>query len=453
MTLRLLAALALILAWLALCLWAWRNARARAAAFAPAAQDEVLVAHASQTGMAHDIAQRTASLLHGAGIAARLVPLGRIEPAALAGADSALFVVSTYGEGDPPDEAAAFADAMPLLGAGSLARLRYAVLTLGDSGYRQFCGFGRRLDDWLRHCGAQPLFDRVEVDRGDPAALRRWQGQLGALTDHAAQRGRDVPDWEAPDYQPWTLARRERVNPGSQGEPCFHLELTPPPGTRPEWQAGDLVEIGPRARRGGELLAHREYSIASLPADGAVHLLVRQQRRPDGTLGAGSGWLTQIAQPGDVIDLRLRANRNFHAPPDDRPLILIGNGTGLAGLRALIKAREAAGHRRNWLIFGERNAAHDTFYRADIARWRDAGVLARMDLVFSRDQAERRYVQHILAEAAEALRAWVGQGAALYVCGSLQGMAAGVDGTLRDILGEAALETLRREGRYRRDVY
>ena len=132
-------------------------------------------------------------------------------------------------------------------------------------------------------------------------------------------------------------------------------------------------------------------------------------RGPDGDLGQGSGWLTHGARLGDEIDLRLRSNRNFHAPDDDRPMILIGNGTGLAGLRALL-ARLAAGRHRNWLVFGERQAAHDWFCRAEIQGWRDAGQIERLDAVFSRDQEERRYVQHLLREQADTVRAWTRRG-------------------------------------------
>ena len=167
----------------------------------------------------------------------------------------------------------------------------------------------------------------------------------------------------------------------------------------------------------------------------------------------GSGWLTRIAQPGDSIALRIRGNRNFHAPVDGRPMILIGNGTGLAGLRALIKARRAAGHERNWLVFGERHAAHDNFCGDEIAAWRKDGTLARVDSVYSRDQPGRRYVQHCLLEQAADVRAWIDEGAAIYVCGSLQGMAGGVDAALRDILGAERLQALQHDGRYRRDVY
>ena len=103
-------------------------------------------------------------------------------------------------------------------------------------------------------------------------------------------------------------------------------------------------------------------------------------------------------------------------------------------------------------MFGERQAAHDWFCRAEIEGWRDAGGIERLDAVFSRDQEERRYVQHLLREQAGTVRAWIDAGAAVYVCGSLQGMAGGVDDALRDILGDARLQQMQHDGRYRRDV-
>ncbi len=454
---RLIAAACVVLAWLLLCLWAWRRARrqdaqhalALQALGAPAPEDALLVAYASQTGYAESLATQTAESLRAGGLTVRVASLDQLDIARLAAYRRMLFVVSTYGEGDPPDAAAAFDGMMQATPQGAaLAGAHYAVLALGDSEYAHFCGFGHRLDDWLHAHGAAPLFDLVEVDNDDAAALRHWQHHLGLLAGRS-----DLPDWEAPAYDTWRLAGRTLLNPDSQGSPCYLLTLTPPAGRPEAWQAGDIAEIGPRRERGGDVQAHREYSIASLPADGAIELLVRQMRGADGALGLGSGWLTHIAQPGDDIALRVRANRNFHPPEDGRPLILIGNGTGLAGLRALIKARRAAGHLRNWLVFGERNAAHDRFCGDDIDAWRQDGTLARVDWVFSRDQAERRYVQHCLREQAGALRDWVDAGAAVYVCGSLQGMAGGVDAALREILGEDRLQALQHAGGYRRDVY
>ena len=173
----------------------------------------------------------------------------------------------------------------------------------------------------------------------------------------------------------------------------------------------------------------------------------------DGTAGLGSGWLCRHAQPGDAIALRIRRNPNFHPPAADVPMILIGNGTGLAGLRAHLKARALAGATRNWLLFGERQRAHDAFLADELAAWQAQGLLPHLDLTFSRDGDAHRYVQHALASHANRLRQWVDEGAAVYVCGSLAGMAPDVDATLRRILGEDKIEALRTAGRYRRDVY
>ena len=86
-------------------------------------------------------------------------------------------------------------------------------------------------------------------------------------------------------------------------------------------------------------------------------------QRPDGSAGIGSGWLTHHALLNDEIALRIRTNASFHLPAGSPPLLLIANGTGIAGLRALLKERIGAGQRRNWLVFGERTLANDFFYR------------------------------------------------------------------------------------------
>jgi len=491
-------ACALVVAYAGLCTWTYRRIRITAGqGGGPARRDAVWIVHASQTGFAENLAAQTAASLRAAGVPVRLEPLGRVDAAGLARTRRVLFVASTTGEGDAPDSAIGFLRAFEQM--PDLAGVQYGLLALGDSSYANFCAFGRRLDAWLRHAGATPLFDAVEVDDGDDGALRHWQHHVGLLAGRT-----DLPDWTPPRYEHWRLRARRETNPGSVGGACFHIELEPE-GALPQWRAGDLVEIGPRharaavervlaalgfdgaahVRKDGEecelrdllarsawpdadaaadatpqaladrlrALPHREYSIASIPADRAIHLLVRRLQQADGSPGLGSGWLTEHARIGDAIALRVRTNANFHAPADDRPLILIGNGSGIAGLRALLKERVAANRRRNWLLFGERNAACDFHYRGDIERWSAQGFIERVDLAFSRDQAERVHVQDRLAAVAPLLREWVGSGAAIHVCGSLEGMAPGVHAVLLDVLGAAQVERLQVEGRYRRDVY
>jgi sulfite reductase (NADPH) flavoprotein alpha-component len=408
----------------------------------------ILVIHASQTGFASELAERTAGLLRAGGVAVDLSAIASLTPAVLTHATRALFIVSTTGEGDAPDVATAFrreAMTSPL----ALHGLAYGVLALGDRDYEDFCAFGHDLERWLHAAGAAPLFDTVEVDNGDEGALRHWQHHIAQLSGVTTQ-----PDWSRPAYQPWQLLERRLLNPGSVGGPCFHLALAPDDATLMRWEAGDIVEIGPRLANGEPAsLPHREYSIASVPADGALHLVVRQMRAEDGTLGLGSGWLTEHAAVGAMIDVRVRRNESFHAPTDNRPALFIGNGTGVAGLRALIKARMARGHTRNWLLFGERHAQADRLHVDELERWHDLGGIERLDLVWSRQSRGSRYVQDRLRATADEVRQYVAEGASIYVCGSLAGMAPGVDAALRSILGEARVDELAATGRYRRDVY
>jgi len=156
---------------------------------------------------------------------------------------------------------------------------------------------------------------------------------------------------------------------------------------------------------------------------------------------------------GAAIDVRVRRNESFHGPADDRPVIFIGNGTGIAGLRALIKARMALGHTRNWLLFGERHAQADRLHVDELERWHELGGIERLDLVWSRQPRGSRYVQDRLRAMADDVRGYVAEGASIYVCGSLAGMAPGVDAALRHVLGEDLVDELTATGRYRRDVY
>ncbi|MGX9762947.1 PepSY domain-containing protein [Pseudomonas shahriarae] len=456
-----------------------------------------LIGFASQSGFAEQLAWQTAGQLQDAGLPVKVQPLGSVSEEDLRQSEHALFVVSTFGDGEAPDSARGFERSV--LGRDlSLQGLNYSVLALGDRQYQHFCGFARRLHFWLTHQGGNALFAPVEVDSGDQEALLHWQHQLGQITGHAPAA------WASAHYESWTLSRRTLLNPDSSGTGVYLLGLNPPAPR--DWLAGDLVEILPRhcpwavehfldglgiagtdevlvdglARPLEQVLANRqlpdnrshlvglhaqalvealvpvgmrEYSIASIASDGVLELIVRQERHPDGSLGLGSGWLTEHAPLGAAISLRLRRNSGFHLPTEPVPMILLGNGTGLAGLRSLLKARIADGQQRNWLLFGERNIAHDYHCQEELQGWLASGDLALLDLAFSRDQDEKIYVQDRLRESADVLRKWLAEGAAIYVCGSLQGMAAGVDQVLVDVLGSEAVQRLIEQGRYRRDVY
>ena len=468
-------------------------------------ENSILVAYASQTGNAEQLANKTAESLKQARLSVEIYPLSAVGKELLQAFTRVLFVVSTTGEGDAPDDARDFLTSVMHHDA-NFPQLRYGILALGDKNYTHYCRFGHTLDTWLQHTHALPLFDIVEVDRHDDGALRHWQYQLSVLA-----KDTEMADWQAPDYQHWKLTKRTQLNKGSVGAPVYHLSFSAQE-KNVSWQAGDIAEIGPRnspesvaffLERLGidgsvkinsvkmtfaealqdkllphdeagfnnlnaeysatldieallstlKTLPHREYSIASIPQDGALELLVRQTHYVDGRLGIGSGWLTQHASINGDIALRIRENSAFHPPPAYAPLILIGNGTGIAGLRAHLKARANANQSKNWLIFGERNAEYDFYFKDELYSWQRSGVLNKLETAFSRDQSQRMYVQDTVKASAADISNWVNDGAAIYVCGSASGMAPAVHAELLEILGENTLSTLTTSGRYRRDVY
>ena len=459
------AALGLILAYALLCWLMYRRAvlagvppvlaQAQRSAHKDVAVRPVWIIHASQTGQAEALARQAAQALEKAGVPViqRRIDQPWLED--VAGARQILFVVSTYGEGSAPDHAIGFSRAC--LSAGPCAALRglnYGVLALGDRSYPQFCAFGRQLDHWLQQSGACASFERIDADRLDAPSLTRWQQALSGLGVSIS-----VPALSADSgYADWVFAGRRCLNAGSPGAPLFKLELKPPPGYVPMWQAGDLVDLIPPGAEGRP----RTYSIANLPEDGRLTLIVRTVIREDGQPGLASGWLTQTAWTNDTVQLRIRHNPAFRLDCEvDTPLILIGAGSGLAGLRSHLQARaraiaasgQPAPARSAWLFFGERSERYDHPCRAEFDAWRRSHVLSRVDLTFSRDDLRRPYVQHALLEHAPALRDWVQAGARILICGSAQGMGEGVDQALRKVLGDEQVEALQVAGRIRRDVF
>ncbi len=407
----------------------------------------LLIAFATQTGHAERLAWQTAAALGAAGVPATVQPLHALAPADLSLHPRVLIVASSYGDGEPPDTARAFARRVAAMTTPLQPAPAFGLLALGNRQYGTFCGFGHALEVHLRRLGARPLFPLVEMDEADPAALAQWRAHVGAAFGVALDDTAAVPALAEADWLPSELLQRAHLNPGSAGSPLFALQLALPAGS--DWHAGALVEI--EAPVAGE--PPRRYSAASVPADGELLLLVRQRVLDDGGLGLMSSWLTVQTLPGAPLRLRLVDNPGFRLIDDDRPCLFIGNGSGFAGLRGHLRERVGRGHGRNWLVFGERHPDHDAFFADEVQDWQARGLLARVDLAWSRLPPAGRHVQDALRDAGDELRRWVDDGAVVYVCGSLAGMARGVDAALRELLGGAAVEALLMEGRLRRDVY
>ncbi len=217
-------------------------------------------------------------------------------------------------------------------------------------------------------------------------------------------------------------------------------------------------------------LAPRLYSIASSPNahPGQVHLTIGVVRfkTPTGRLAEGvcSNYLART-EPGHKAPLYIQANPHFHLPADPAtPIIMVGPGTGIAPFRAFVEEREiSGGSGKNWLFFGDQHRETDFLYEEEWLDKLERGVLTRLDLAFSRDQAQRIYVQHRMRENAADLYAWLEEGAYFYVCGDASRMAKDVHQTLLEILMQegklsednatAYLKTMEQSGRYQRDVY
>ena len=454
-----------------------------------------LIAYASQTGVSEQLAWRTATSLQEARQPASVKSVQQLTADDLKKSSQILFIASTYGTGESPDLASAFEKKL-MSQTLDLTHLSYAVLALGSQEYPDtFCSFGHRIDTWLQANGAVQLFNTIEVDNGNAASIQHWNSALAQSTKLNLQAMTIDKTFDT-----WTLSQRTLLNPNSLGTSAFNLEFQPTHEVL--WQAGDIAEIQPgnsptrindfleqqnisantlvgssnktivemlwnrnltveikpfsnldQLLQQLPVLPSREYSIASIPEQQVLRLVVRQQLDTQGQLGLGSGWLTQHIALNAPIAMRIRTNESFHLIDDNRPIICIGNGTGIAGLMSLLSARIRSDYTDNWLIFGERQREHDYFFQSTMEAWHSTGMLKRLDLAFSRDQIEKIYVHHKLREQATEVKKWVENGAVIYVCGSINGMASDVHHALIEILGESTVDQLQQDGRYRRDVY
>jgi sulfite reductase (NADPH) flavoprotein alpha-component len=216
-------------------------------------------------------------------------------------------------------------------------------------------------------------------------------------------------------------------------------------------------------------LQPRLYSIASSLAASPdeAHLTVSTVRYDLNGLprmGVASGHLAQRAEPDATLPVYIQTNSHFRLPENDTPIIMIGAGTGVAPYRAFLQEREARGAQgRSWLVFGERNFRSDFLYQIEWQSYLKDGVLSRMDVAFSRDGAQKVYVQDRLREQGRDIYAWLEDGAHLYVCGDAAHLAPDVHAALTEIVErhggldrEAAheyLSGLQRDHRYQLDVY
>ncbi len=212
----------------------------------------------------------------------------------------------------------------------------------------------------------------------------------------------------------------------------------------------------------------RLYSIASSVKahPEQVHLtvaIVRYESHGRKREGVCSSYLAD--RVGESIPCYFHPNKNFKLPHDsDTPVIMVGPGTGIAPFRAFVEERRVTGAKgKNWLFFGDRSSKTDYLYGEEWEQYQKDGLLSELDLAWSRDQAEKEYVQHKMLAKGKELFTWLQDGAYFYVCGDASRMAKDVDSALRQIAqtegrmseddAGAWVKSLQKEKRYLKDVY
>lgn len=529
------------------------------------------IIYGTQTGNAEAVAENAAALARSKGFNPRVAEMDEVEVDHLAAMQNLIVVVSTYGEGEMPDNAHQFWDALSATTAPRLENLNYGVLALGDTSYDEFCQAGKLVDTRLEQLGAKRLGPRVDCDVDFEDAAEAW---IAATIPDASAVAAAAPAAEAPKKaksdsgfgrkNPYvaTMVDNRLVSGPQSAKEIRHIAFDLG-NSGMTYEAGDALGVMPvnapalvqewlsrlgasaKAEVGGKALGdllttnleimtpsrdliraieplakhdefshvvgngdkealdaflwgkdaldilnlnpdlkldpseviswlkplqHRAYSISSSPKahEGEVHLTVAAVRwMHENRLhnGVCSTFLADHVPEGAQAGIFMSPNKSFRVPQDDSvPMIMVGPGTGVAPFRAFLEERRERGATgANWLFFGDQTRESDFIYEDEIAAFSTSGLLTRLDLAFSRDQAEKVYVQHRMVENGKDLYAQLEEGGYFYVCGDANRMAKDVDAALHHIIEtqggmtpEAAIEyvnRLKRDKRYLRDVY
>ena len=295
---------------------------------------------------------------------------------------------------------------------------------------------GRTLRDCLRvDCSLAPapdsLFELVSYMTG--GATRAKARALAAGED---------PDGDAATLDVMAVLQKF---PGIRPHPEAFVEALEP--LQPRLYS---ISSSPRADK----------DILSLTVDKVGYVIGKRQRS-----GLASAWLAQRATADEPVPVYIQKAHNFALPADPAaPIIMVGPGTGVAPFRAFLRERMATkAEGRNWLFFGHQRHATDFFYADELEALRRKGVLSRLSLAWSRDGAQKFYVQDRMRQSGQDVWTWISHGAHFYICGDAKRMARDVEAALVDIIaqyGKKSVEDaidfvagLKKAGRYQADVY
>ncbi|WP_028108354.1 PepSY domain-containing protein [Ferrimonas futtsuensis] len=400
-----------------------------------------LVAYASQTGSAAELAKDTGSLMESRGDKVHLCSLAQLKAEDLSQYLSVRLLISTCGDGEMPIQGQDFLESLKRV---SLKGVSYQLLGLGDSRYAKFCQAAHDLDGALRRSGAS-LVGGLALADGDPTQV--WQRWAGATDSEQPQSMANTVSLRLED--------KMRLDDG-QGHTRETWRLRFSCAEPLSYRCGDLLKLRP-AQGGTE----RAYSIASAPDGNGLEICVtlHQWQLDDAPrIGLMSGQLCHESQVGDLLEGRIAAHPGFRLPEDCSPIIMVAAGCGIAPFMGFIRQRPQL---RNWLLFGNRHRQGDFLYGDQLLQHQQSRALDHLDLAFSRDQQQKVYAQDRLEQNPKRVGAWLELGAHVYVCGH-QSLGEGVRQALLSVFisqgsgpeqAQEQLDQLIKQGRYHEDLF
>ena len=526
-----------------------------ATSVAGAAVNKITIVYGTETGNSKRLATDFAAKAKQKSIHAKVVGMDQYRLADLAKEEYLLAVVSTHGEGEPPEAAKKFYDHIHKNGF-KLEKLKYSVLALGDTSYPLFCKTGEDVDVQLNKLGGQRIAPLQKCDLEYDEDANGWFNTVLKSLTVTKESAPAVETVTAPapakktgkQTYTGTVMSHINLNDRGSGKTTWHIEIA---AEGIQYQCGDSIGIVPEndsqvvtdiiavtnadgnksvefkkekvtvyellkrkiniihlterlvqqyatvtghtipAGRADllELLkkypvknvtqfeeilvglnatSPRLYTIASSPAahEGEVHVVVAKdvyQNNNEKRFGLCSDYLGQLKE-GKKQHFFVQPNKRFRLPAENKDIIMVGPGTGIAAFRSFLAERDVTGATgRNWLFFGEQHFVSDFLYQTEIQNWFETGVLTRANFAFSRDQEEKIYVQHKMLENAEELYQWLAGGGSFFVCGKKDPMSNDVEKALLTIIQQQGkkteqeakeyLEHLEEQGRYEKDVY
>lgn len=384
-----------------------------------------------------------------------------------------LLIVSTHGDGEIPQAGKKFFEHITQ-NEFDLKSLNYFVIALGDTNYPLFCQSGKDIDARLEALNAKRLSARIDLDLDFENSMAQvYELVVGAFAEGGAVEVSALakPIKSGKNQFLGEIVSNINLSDIGSTKETRHIEIAADSADELNYEPGDSIGIlleNEDLNVEGKITP-RLYSIASSVNEynNEVHLTVAVLRYvdKDGKVVEGlfSGHLAKL-KVGDKVKFYVSKNRQFKLPTDDKDVIMVGPGTGVAPFRSFIQERNyrgAAG--KNWLFFGEQTFQNDFLYQIEWQAHLDSGLLSKMSVAFSRDQKEKIYAQDRIRENAKELYQWLESGAYFYICGDKDNMAKDVENCLLEIIAneggknkEQAQEYLAglvEGGRYLKDVY